>query len=119
MKTLADVMRDGDPLARDPGLSEAEASAIRRRVVSEATGQPARRVAWGGPFAIAAAIAVVIAIGVTAGRRLPPPSVASGAAAVADPVRPAERRQLQFATPGGTRIIWTFDSNFSVKETIP
>jgi hypothetical protein len=119
MKTLADLMREGDPLARDPGLSEAEASAIRRRVVSEATGQPTRRVAWRGAFAIAAAIALVIAVGVTAGRRLPPPSGAPGAAAVADPVRPAERRQLQFATPGGTRIIWTFDSDFSVKETIP
>lgn len=118
MKTLADLMREGDPLTRDPGLSEAEASAIRRRVVSEAAGQPARRVAWRGAFAIAAAIALVIA-GVTGGRRLPPPSVASGGAAVADSARPAERRQLQFATPGGTRIIWTFDSEFSVKETNP
>ena len=119
MKTLADLMREGDPLARDHGLSDAEASAIRRRVVSEATGQPARRVAWRGAFAIAAAIALVFAVGVTARRRLPPPSVASGAAAVADSARPAERRQLQFATPGGTRIIWTFDSDFPVKETIP
>ena len=35
MKTLADLMREGDPLARDHGLSDAEASAIRRRVVME------------------------------------------------------------------------------------
>jgi hypothetical protein len=118
MKTLADLMREGDPLTRDPGLSEAEASAIRRRVVSEAAGQPARRVAWRGAFAIAAAVALVIA-GVSGGRRLRPPSVASEGAAAADSVRPAERRQLQFATSGGTRIIWTFDSDFSVKETIP
>jgi hypothetical protein len=118
MKTLADLMREGDPVAHDPRLSEPEASAIRRRVVSVAAGQPARRVAWRDALAIAAAIALVIAVGVTGGRRLPAPSVASGAA-VADSVRPAERRQLQFATPGGTRIIWTFDSDFSVKETIP
>ena len=38
---------------------------------------------------------------------------------MADSARPAERRQLQFATPGGTRIIWTFDPDFSVKETDP
>jgi hypothetical protein len=24
-----------------------------------------------------------------------------------------ERRQLQFASPGGTRIIWVFDSDFN------
>ena len=28
-------------------------------------------------------------------------------------------RQLQFATPGGTRIIWHFDPQFSLKETLP
>jgi len=119
MKTLADLMREGDPLTRDPGLSETEASAIRRRVVSEAAGQPVRRVAWRDAFAIAAAIALVIAGGLTSGRRLRPPDAAPGAAAVAGSSRPAERRQLQFATPGGTRIIWTFDSDFSVKETNP
>ena len=26
-----------------------------------------------------------------------------------------QRRQVQFATPGGTRIIWVFDSNFNVR----
>jgi hypothetical protein len=31
----------------------------------------------------------------------------------------AERQQLQFATPGGTRIIWVFDSQFDVKGTLP
>jgi hypothetical protein len=118
MKTLAELMREGDPLSRDPGLSESEASAIRRRVVSEAAGQPVRRVAWRNAVAIAAAVAVMIGVGITNGRRLPPPSMAA-TAMDADPTRPAERRQLQFSTPGGTRIIWTFDSDFSVKETIP
>jgi hypothetical protein len=28
-------------------------------------------------------------------------------------------RQLQFSTPGGTRIIWQFDPDFSLRETIP
>jgi hypothetical protein len=31
----------------------------------------------------------------------------------------AERRQLQFVTPGGTRIIWTFNSEFELSETLP
>jgi hypothetical protein len=36
------------------------------------------------------------------------------------PLDPAtEQRQLQFSTPGGTRIIWVFNSEFEVKETTP
>jgi hypothetical protein len=117
MKTLAEWMREDDPLQRDPGLSEAEAAAIRRRVVSEAIGRGARRVGWRDAVAVAAAVALMVAVGVTTGRRLPPPAVP---AVVTDDEagRPAERRQLQFATPGGTRIIWTFDSEFSLKETV-
>jgi hypothetical protein len=29
------------------------------------------------------------------------------------------RQQLQFQTPGGTRIIWVFDSQFEVRGTVP
>jgi hypothetical protein len=31
----------------------------------------------------------------------------------------AERQQLHFRTPGGTRIIWVFDSQFEAKGTLP
>jgi hypothetical protein len=105
-------------LTGDPGLSESEAAAIRRRVVSEASGRSTRRVAWGDALAIAAAVAVVIAVGITSSRRLLTPPL-TARATDSDPARPTERRQLQFATPGGTRIIWTFDSDFVVKETLP
>ena len=118
MKTLADLMREGDPLTRDPRLSDVEAAAIRRRVVNAAGEQTLRRLAWRDAVAMAAAVAFIIAVGVVSGRRLPPPAV-SARATEADGARPAERRQLQFATPGGTRIIWTFDSDFSVTETVP
>jgi hypothetical protein len=30
-----------------------------------------------------------------------------------------ERQQLHFRTPGGTRIIWVFDSQFEAKGTLP
>ncbi len=30
-----------------------------------------------------------------------------------------ERRQLQFSTPGGTRIIWIFDQNLRLQESMP
>jgi hypothetical protein len=31
----------------------------------------------------------------------------------------AARQQLHFSTPGGTRIIWVFDSQFDAKGTLP
>jgi hypothetical protein len=47
----------------------------------------------------------------------------NGRAAIDEPVAPEQtesgKRQLQFATPGGTRIIWVFDSDFEVKGTLP
>ena len=62
-------------------------------------------------------VALTIFAGVLAGLRLspvPPQSV------VADAPEPADgRRQFQFSTPGGTRIIWVFDPEFQVKETVP
>ena len=30
-----------------------------------------------------------------------------------------ERRQIQFATPGGTRIIWEINPDFTMGDTIP
>ena len=69
-------------------------------------------------MAIAAAVVLMIAAGVTAGRRMPPPA-APAALLDGGSAQPGERRQLQFATPGGTRIIWTFDPDFSLKETMP
>jgi hypothetical protein len=30
-----------------------------------------------------------------------------------------ERRQIQFSTPGGTRIIWELNPEFSLMETLP
>ena len=118
MKTLAEWLREDDPLACDPGLSEAEAEAIRRLAVSEAIGAPRRqKIVSRDAWAIAAALMLLVALGVTTGRHLPAPPVPSSR--VDDGTgQPGERRQLQFATPGGTRIIWTFDSEFTLKESV-
>jgi hypothetical protein len=66
---------------------------------------------WPHPLAIAATVVLTMAAGVVAGRRLPPPREAP-AIARADAAAPAARRQLQFATPGGTRVIWVFNPEF-------
>jgi hypothetical protein len=69
---------------------------------------------------MAAIVVMMIGTGVIAGRRaVSREQVARPAAAVDTPSSPAEQRQLQFATPGGTRIIWVFNPEFDLNETTP
>jgi hypothetical protein len=37
----------------------------------------------------------------------------------APPPAPISATQLQFRTPGGTRIIWTIDPSFQLRGTLP
>lgn len=120
-------LRDAVGPADGDRLSDDAARAMRRVVVAAARGAAANDAlfSWKRPLAFAATIVLMIAVGITAGRRiglsLPEPSgIANDAAdppAVENPVRP--NRQLQFSTPGGTRIIWVFNSNLDLKATIP
>lgn len=113
--TWQSQLRDTDPAAQG-GLTERDVQAVRRTVVAAAREPGIVPAAWPRPFAVAAMVILMIASGVVGGRRLSPnpPSVApaGGSASI-------ERRQLQFATPGGTRIIWTFDSQFGLRERMP
>ena len=116
MKDVGDLLREGDPIAREGGLSPADVGRMRRAVVSAADHESAMAAWWPRPILIAATVAVTLMAGVIVGHRLP-----SRDAAIADDAgeRPsraavsAERRQLQFASPGGTRIIWVFDPEFT------
>ena len=69
-------------------------------------------------------VLLMIAAGVTVGRRIgssaPGPADADAKMSVVVPVAsPPPPRQLQFATPGGTRIIWVFNSDLELKVTNP
>ena len=119
MNDLRRILRDGDP-ARGPeheGLSAADAAVMRRRVLNATSHPDVARTPWQQPLAVAAMIVLTMAAGVFAGLRF------SANEAVSDPPgvsAPREApRQLQFSTPGGTRIIWVFDPEFSVKEMVP
>ena len=69
----------------------------------------------GGVLAIAVAAGLVVVRSVEAPGVMSQPGVSAPAA---PPTQ--DLRQLQFATPGGTRIIWEFDPQFSLREqTIP
>ena len=95
-------------------LTAEQANAIRQaaiRAASEAAAQPSTRRA--PMLIIGGMLGTAVAGGLLVTRAQPPlvntPSVD----------RPTIVRQVQFATPGGTKIIWQFDPNFTLRETLP
>ena len=102
---------------------------IRRTVLAAVPARPAAVQAWSRTFAATAAALTLVCVallttlqgGVT---------VSDDTAVRVEPADPAlvsttddttatARQQLQFSTPGGTRIIWVFDPGFEVKGTLP
>jgi hypothetical protein len=120
MTTLKARLSDGDPGA-EAGLSTADAQEMRRVIVSAAATPAAAPPWWGHSLAVAALIALMVGAGLFAGRRAADRDPLIVPLALEDPAPAAggERRQLQFSTPGGTRIIWVFDPAFQLKETLP
>ena len=104
------VLREShtDPLPAD------EAAAIRRMAVALAADAASRPVERLAPMMVIGSVlvsAVTAGVLVTRSHPVPPqPSPVIASPGV---------RQLQFATPGGTRIIWQFDPEFSLRETLP
>jgi hypothetical protein len=103
---------------------------MRQVVVSAAREAGAnRRVVWSRPFAVSAVALTVFCIGALtslqravreANQPVATKAVAAPNSISGNDLDPeGERQQLQFATPGGTRIIWVFDSQFEVKGTLP
>jgi hypothetical protein len=118
MNDVRRLLRDADPLTREEGLPRSTAAAMRHAVVAAARDASRPAVWWPSPVVVAGTVAVTLSAGVIIGRALPwrevrtvspQPESSSSAAAMAS----APRRQLQFATPGGTRIIWVFDPDFN------
>jgi len=116
MKDVKRQLVEGDPIVREAGLDARDAQAIRQRMLVESRTRPAStpRVWWTTPVVVAGAVAacVMLAIGlgmrIDGGDSMPAPAV--------QPASPRDRisTQLQFATTGGTRIIWTFHERFDL-----
>ena len=118
MDDLHAALIGGDPIAHEPGLPADDAKAIRRAVIAAAETIESRGAWWPQPLFLAATVAATILIGITLGARLPradtrPASTQTRSALASSAAETDERRQLQFATPGGTRIIWVFDPEFN------
>ena len=118
MDDLKAALLGGDPVARERPLSVDAAGAMRRAVVAAADAIEPGGASWPRPVFVAATVAATILVGVAlgvglprAGHRAPSPPAQSARVDGGAPLE--ERRQLQFATPGGTRIIWVFDPEFN------
>lgn len=111
MNDLTTRLRDADPVRLEPGLSSDARDAMRVAVVRAAdTGAP-RPSQWRAPLALAA-MAVLAVIGAAAAHRFADDH--ERGVAVVRSAAPAAT-QVQFRTPGGTRIIWTIDPAFQLE----
>lgn len=104
MESLGRRLTAGDPAAKDHSLSAEDAARIRQAILAAAP-------ATGTGFSLAVPLAVALLF------------LSAGSAWMVRYVAPAERpaataqrpRQLQFATAGGTRIIWIFNPDLDVR----
>lgn len=119
---LTRLLQDADPVHEEGQLGSDDAQRIRRTVLAALPEQSPTRTPWHRPFALAAVALLFLALGTMAGhrvltRRVPVPPAAD--LAVVDGQGGGERRQLQFSTPGGTRVIWIFDDNLRLNQSMP
>jgi hypothetical protein len=108
MKDLADWLKETDPVTAEPGLSDEDITRIRQAM--RAATAPKRPAIFWRPLILAAAAVLALLAPLVATKRPPaPPAIAS---LPETPPPESTTRQLQFATRGGTRVIWVFNSDF-------
>jgi hypothetical protein len=122
------LLKTADPLREDSaevGLTSDEAQAIRRAMIAAIPTVVETHPLWRRPLVVAVAATVVVgATGIVAHRLgsrtvIAPHAPSQTHADAQSPGGGSERRQLQFSTPGGTRIIWIFDDSLRLQEPIP
>lgn len=105
MNDLRSLLREGDPI-RHEGEMPAEVHRMRRHVLSASMQSQAMS---GRILTVAFATGLLAAV-VAAGWFVQPAPINS------EVVRPvATRSQLHISTPGGTRVIWIFNSELDVR----
>jgi hypothetical protein len=120
LSKLTTLLKDGDPLLHEDGLSPTDADRIRRRVIASPLESRRVRSPWQRPFALAAVVVLLLIVGTLRNDRAIEPSVAPAEpTAASGSSGDTTRRQLQFSTAGGTRIIWIFDDNLRLQEPMP
>ena len=117
MTDLNNRLRESDPLRREPGLSCDDVERMRRALIAAAHSAPVRRIRWSRPFGIMAVAVLTLVIGAVATRRVPSERPERRVSRSATPALSEQRTQVHFSTPGGTRIVWTLDPAFQLRET--
>jgi hypothetical protein len=120
------VLHEVDARSEEDRLSPEEAEAMRRVVLTASTNAPEPEgSSWMRPVFVAATVVAMIAVGIVARRfdlsvapEAPSTTQAEVSPGTSDAVVVVPNRQLQFLTPGGTRIIWVFNSEFDLKATM-
>lgn len=111
---IGDLLRANDP-ARGAELSEVDARVMKTRILSEA--EPRPPAGWRHPVWALIVLLVVLAIAVNLNHDNETEGLTSvpvvSNASQEEVVQPTVR-QVQYETPGGTRVIWTLDSDFEL-----
>lgn len=108
-RDLSEELRTTDPVAREPGLSLAEVQVMRRTLVAAA--KETRHAAWSPRTATwTVAIVLTLAVGIFISSLFGPTTE--------QPIRPEadQQRQLQFETPGGTRVVWVLNPQLDLPK---
>ena len=105
------LLRQHDPA--DRSIDPRRAIEIRHAAIELARESKAPASPWPWRLAVGALAMVLLAAGAGDDGR----TGTDEAPLVARPG--AERRQVQFATPGGTRIIWEINPEFTLREMVP
>lgn len=117
MNELRDWLKDGDPVANEPPLSEADVHRMRRAIVAGGEARESSFADWSRGSWAAATVAIALTIAVGTSRWMTPPEHVHGvnadAASAANAPEPGTRRQVQLIAPGGTRVIWIFSADFN------
>jgi hypothetical protein len=116
MKDLKTLLRDADPVVHERGLPHETVAELRRAVVAAAHAAEVNPVLWGRQFAMATCLTVMVLAGLVAAHRVPPAVRAVPVPATS--TASDQRTQIHFSTPGGTRIVWTLDPGFQLRETL-
>jgi hypothetical protein len=115
MSELRDRLKRADPVAHESPPSSADAQQMRATVLSAVEeSQPAfprwHRTAWA--IVAIASVSVIVGIERWSEPTQFPSDEQRAVRADADMAQTSSPRQMQFQTPGGTRVIWVFNPDF-------
>jgi hypothetical protein len=105
---LRKQLRDADPIRSEPALATTEIHAMRRKILANAAVWSHSRPQLLLPVAIALGLMCAMVTTIFFMHRFRPADVP-----IASP-QTGDQRQLQFTTPGGTRIIWVLNPNLQL-----